>query len=801
MNINEIDQVVLDNAVNGMYRLAPFKVSAMADASGKYAKSPAFKEWNGESDWKNYATRDLDELQRMLDKCDGKNIILQAVCDNCFFVEADMHKLDNGGGLATFTKWDEQFGYTPTFAVQTPTNKGQRRTYAKPSGTYTNETRLITPYDYEQVQTLVTAGVVWGKGYKTLDASPIAYRPDYLYGIVEVPVTQKENKQYENTPEEEILVAEACIKSLSRFRSDHRDEWIRVLQVLKGLQDEERAKKLAIEFSKRCRSKWEEEEYKFDDTWETMNEPHSITLGSLVFMAQEDDKNFVHPLASPSISKKEVEELNEELEEVMEDVDDAGLPELTKNLTDLGNAMRLIELSGDKWVWCEKQRKSCFRVWDGKKWADDEDNLMWAYVEDVIKLLYKEASEAKGKTKRAALAKHAKYSESAYSAKNTLFWAAKKHTSSEDDFDIDPELLNCNNGIINLRTGELLPHDPKYMCHRLAPIDYEPSAGIDSELVKFLKWEQDDDEPSMRFIQKTIGVGFSGRSPKAIPIVIGKGDSGKSGVFETLLAMAGTYGHKTNIEAFCKSDFGNDAGDKPNIYKVRLKGARFVVANEVREGMQLDNAQWKDLSGGDSLSTRGQHQTETTDFKPTHLIFIYGNYKPVVKDEDDAIWNRLCEIPFSKVIPVEQRLPDTDFVKDMYLKEVSAILNWIVQGYQMWLADGHLQKPERVVNATNEHRQSEDTFLTWLREEYEDGEGYTTYKAAMQGEYEEYVKSSKIRNVNTSQKYITRRMTELGYMLTGNGKNQYKGIRKIESSRTIGQPKSPSKHDDSTDDL
>jgi hypothetical protein len=46
-------------------------------------------------------------------------------------------------------------------------------------------------------------------------------------------------------------------------------------------------------------------------------------------------------------------------------------------------------------------------------------------------------------------------------------------------FDADPWLLNCLNGTINLRTGELRQHHPADMLTKLCPVNYDPDATFD----------------------------------------------------------------------------------------------------------------------------------------------------------------------------------------------------------------------------------------------------------------------------------------------------------------------------------
>src|SRR6056297_1443898 len=42
--------------------------------------------------------------------------------------------------------------------------------------------------------------------------------------------------------------------------------------------------------------------------------------------------------------------------------------------------------------------------------------------------------------------------------------------------DADPHILNCPNGMVDLRTGKLLKHDRERYCTRITNVDYDPTA-------------------------------------------------------------------------------------------------------------------------------------------------------------------------------------------------------------------------------------------------------------------------------------------------------------------------------------
>ena len=61
---------------------------------------------------------------------------------------------------------------------------------------------------------------------------------------------------------------------------------------------------------------------------------------------------------------------------------------------------------------------------------------------------------------RKAIASHAQRSESKKAIDAMLALAAAEEAleAEVEDFDADRELLNCTNGVVNLRSGACLPH-------------------------------------------------------------------------------------------------------------------------------------------------------------------------------------------------------------------------------------------------------------------------------------------------------------------------------------------------------
>ena len=447
---------------------------------------------------------------------------------------------------------------------------------------------------------------------------------------------------------------------------------------------------------------------------------------------------------------------------------------LNNNLTDLGNSNRLVKLHGRELRFCESENS--WYIWNGKKWEKDDSNKILIYVEDVIKKLFDEALKANDSNDRTLLAQHAIRSESANSARNLVYWAKSKLPVKIEEFDTDNEFVNVNNGVINLRTGEMLQHDSRYLMRKILPFDYRPGEDCPKWLW-FLEFTIKDKE-TIKWVQKALGLSLSGRTGKVLPILFGKKDGGKSTFSETILRLFGDYGHKTNLDAFSLSSPQSEGGDKPNSRLKDLKGARFVVANETKGNQKLDVAMIKDITGGDTLNARGIYAKEAQKFTPTHTLWIYGNHKPIIGGDEDDVWGRVCIVDFQGVFTPEIARP-MDMVIGEFLEEASGILNWILEGYQLWLAEG-IKKTITIEKSTNEYRDEEDIFKQFINEKCELGEGFRVSKDELIQRFSAYCFNYGEKKFTLTKAKVTRRLKEMGVEEFGKGRSMYTGIRMIE---------------------
>ena len=376
------------------------------------------------------------------------------------------------------------------------------------------------------------------------------------------------------------------------------------------------------------------------------------------------------------------------------------------NLTDTGNAERLVHLHGNDMRYSFERRK--WLVWDNRRWRWDESGQVFRWTKDVLKHLHAEASKADDSAVRKSLGSWANDSESQQHrrAMVTLAESEPGIPIALSELDGDPWLLNTLSGVVDLRTGRLYPHKRENLITKIVPVEYNPDAK--SPLwEKFLKEIFDGNEELIEFIQRAAGYSLTGdTSERCLFILHGRGKNGKSTFLETLQAIVGDYGLRTPTETLLVKRGGSIPNDI-----ARLRGARFVSAAESDEGRRLAEARIKDLTGNDTISARFLH-AEYFDFRPECKIWFATNHRPTIKGTDQAIWDRIRLVPFNVRIPDEKQ--DKHLLNKLQ-RESPGILTWAVEGCLKWQESG-LSTPEIVTLATESYRDEMDVLSDFISE-------------------------------------------------------------------------------------
>ncbi len=399
--------------------------------------------------------------------------------------------------------------------------------------------------------------------------------------------------------------------------------------------------------------------------------------------------------------------------------------------TDSGNAERFEAVHGGDFRHCGAHGKWFF--WDGSRWAIDDAGRASHAAKAVARRLYNEASTLDDDTPRRAAAGWARQSESASrrAAMLTLAQGEGRIPIKPDEFDANPWLLNVRNGVIDLRTGELLPHRREYLMTRQCPVDYDPAAKSE-EWAEFLRVTTDGDGEFSEFLMRTAGYAFTGSTrEEKLFMVLGPTGSGKSTWLEALKTAAGDYSRTADFETFT---LRRDAGIRNDI--AALAGRRLVLAIETEEGRRLAEGLVKSLTGRDTISARFLYG-EYFEFRPQFKLILAANDPPKVRHQDEAIWRRIVRLPFEHTVPAARRDPGLKERLTTVPANLMAILAWIVEGCLRWQESG-LIEPERVRTATMAYREDQDPLLEFIEECCELGPDYRISTRSLRGAYERF---------------------------------------------------------------
>jgi putative DNA primase/helicase len=380
--------------------------------------------------------------------------------------------------------------------------------------------------------------------------------------------------------------------------------------------------------------------------------------------------------------------------------------------TDMGNSERLVKKYGDYIRFCHNNNS--WYVWNGKQWLIDTTGNIERKATKTIRDFYHVAWAHPDKSTREKYGSWALKSEANPRIKAMIDLAKNVLPAEPDEFDSDIWYLNCHNGVVDLRTGNLIDHDPKLMQSKIAPVIYEPHA--DQTLwLRFLSDATGGDEELMAFLQRAAGYSLTGSVREEVLLFVhGPGAAGKSTFLESLRCAYGDYGSTMNFEVLLQKDYSS-GGAGPNAELAKLPGIRLCASEEVDQGKRMAEGLVKSLTGNTQISARQPHAKRPVEFIPQFKLWLVANDAPNVRADDDALWRRILRVPFEHIVPPEKR--DRSLKEQLRNPDVGgrAVLAWAVQGCLEWQHQG-LNPPEMVVEATDALRQEMNPLADFFRE-------------------------------------------------------------------------------------
>lgn len=299
------------------------------------------------------------------------------------------------------------------------------------------------------------------------------------------------------------------------------------------------------------------------------------------------------------------------------------------------------------------------------------------------------------------------------------------------ELDKDPFALNTPAGIVDLRTGEMKPHNPEDYCTKITAV--APSlVGMDIWL-DFLDRMTCGDRELQEYHQIVAGMQAVGKVfVENLIIATGIGGNGKSTFYNAQARVMGDYSSSIASDVLITNSRKNKSPEM-----AELRGRRFVIAAELEEGKRLDTGVVKQLCSVDVIRGEKKYK-DPFDFVPSHTIVLYTNHLPKVGTNDKGTWDRLVVVPFNARFRGKKG-EIFNYGDHLFEHAGGAILTWIIEGARKFIAAHYrIEQPECVKQAIREYRQQNDWFNNFIDDRCEIGGNFTEGAQAMYLNYRSY---------------------------------------------------------------
>ena len=368
-------------------------------------------------------------------------------------------------------------------------------------------------------------------------------------------------------------------------------------------------------------------------------------------------------------------------------------------LTETGDAEFLASIYGERLRFI--RRRGEWFVFTTHRWAPDAGDVH-RLAKDAIRRRQAAAVALKDTDERKARVKWAISGESRRRIDNMIALARSEPTISDegDGWNVDPWLLGVENGVLDLRTGDLRPGRPDDRITMSAGVPYDRDAK--SELWnRTLREVFCGNDDLISFMQRALGYSLTGdTSFDCWFFCYGGGRNGKGTVLGAVRAAVADYAHELPGSALDLSQ-----RDKVPADIAQLPGKRFVTSAETGNAIRLNHDRIKQLTGGDPVRARDFYE-KFFEFRPACKLWLAGNDKPRVIDDSEGFWARVRLIPFeASFIGREDRSIRPTLERDPVHRQ--AVLAWLVDGCLAFQREG-LHPPACVTQATQEYRNESD---------------------------------------------------------------------------------------------
>lgn len=437
-----------------------------------------------------------------------------------------------------------------------------------------------------------------------------------------------------------------------------------------------------------------------------------------------------------------------------------------RTFTDTGNGRRFVDAFGNT---CRYTPGLGFFLWNGQYWKPDVEELgVRENAKRLSAIIGAEASALEDSDAEKAAMKWARDTKS-----NARQASAVESAKSDprigvpvEYWDSDPHLLGVSNGVVNLKTGELIQGRADLHITRRAPVAYQKGFGSLPRFQEFLDFATHGDREYQQWLQKAVGYTLTGlHTLDVMFLVYGPPGTGKNVLIEAVVKALGTKQYALPLPSEVLGGGDGKSNQTDQYYWAEMRGRRMIWVDELPETERMKENAVKKLTGSSEIQARSPGERPFT-FESQAKLWITTNHRPIITD--DAMWRRIRPIPWDR----QPLVPDPSLKAYLHDPDggLPAVLAWAVEGAQMILNSTDpdpLGWCQRVSEAAEMYRKNEDRLGMFLEEEMEQ---HPTSEISIKAMFSPYQAWSEGRGERPlSQIAFTRKLQDRGVQVTGTG--------------------------------
>lgn len=361
---------------------------------------------------------------------------------------------------------------------------------------------------------------------------------------------------------------------------------------------------------------------------------------------------------------------------------------------------------------------------------------------------------------------------------------------ARDDVPEYPEkdFINCLDGVLNWRTGELFTHHSKYrlISQVQARWSSDPMNFETSRFKKFLDGILDQE--TQQTLQEAMGLMISPHAQEVQTSFsfLGNGSNGKSKLMDIMAQLIG----QQNISSVGFSKFSGEF----DLASMEGKSVNMVYDDDLTEASGKIGAAFKSVVCGEPVNVNRKNKDHVG--MQFNLTFFFGlNVMPSVREKSHGIFRRIAILPFNKTFGTEEDVAagkadcirDSNITKEILENEMDLIFRWSVEGLKRLEANGfNLTISEASKDEMEQYRRDSDSAYQFLQEEIEPAPGYRVHTSDVINAYNLFCDCNGIKPMDGRN--FGKRLKALGVEQTRTKTSRYYLDIKIREKHNLSKP-------------